>query len=414
MSIPQGSLLETDTTGSPRPIAIFIRSLKGHGAGRSTINLANTLADRGHAVDLVVVRAAGEFLSDVSPRVRLVALASGGALALLRFGLRRPKDCLALLPVLTGRTPFMNIGAVMTLSDYLKRDRPIALLSALNFGNVAAVIAGDLAGGDTKIVLTQRNHLTSDIEGRRGRSGIYRRIMRRFFSRADAIVAVSQGVADDLALYCTPRSGRIDTIYNPVATPSLYRKAAAPIDHAWFGEGQPPVILGVGRLMPQKDFATLIKAFARVRAQRPAKLMILGEGDQRGMLQALVKAQGVADDVSLAGFSDNPFAYLTRADLFVLSSTFEGLPGVLIQALACGCPVVSTDCPSGPVEILEGGRHGALVPVGDVEKMAEAIVRALDRPADREALKARGAFFSEERAVCAYEKILGAPIPAQP
>jgi len=158
---------------------------------------------------------------------------------------------------------------------------------------------------------------------------------------------------------------------------AFYAKADAPVEHPWFQPNQPPVILGVGRHHFQKGFDTLLRAFARVRQQMPARLVILGEGPERPNLERLAAELGVAADVDLPGFDPNPFRYMRWAGVFVLSSRYEGLPNVLIQALACGCPVVSTDCPSGPSEILDGGRYGALVPVDDVEAMAQAIVRAL-------------------------------------
>jgi glycosyltransferase involved in cell wall biosynthesis len=170
---------------------------------------------------------------------------------------------------------------------------------------------------------------------------------------------------------------KVHVIYNPVVSPELYEKADAPLEHPWFRSNQPPVILGVGRHRPQKGFDTLLRAFARVRQETPARLVILGEGPERPNLERLASELGVAADVDMPGFDPNPFRYMRRAGVFVLSSRYEGLPNVLIQALACGCPVVSTDCPSGPSEILDGGRYGALVPVDDVEAMAGAIVRAL-------------------------------------
>jgi len=189
----------------------------------------------------------------------------------------------------------------------------------------------------------------------------------------------------------------------------MLEKARAPLEHPWFAPGAPPVVLGVGRLAPQKEFPTLIRAFARVRSQRPARLMILGEGktpDRRAALLALAGELGIAEDVALPGFQPNPFAYMARASLFVLSSAWEGLPGVLVQALACGCPVVSTDCPSGPAEILEQGEYGRLVAVGDEAALAEAIGSTLDNPPERDKLRARGADFSIDLSVDRHLDVL--------
>jgi len=231
-------------------------------------------------------------------------------------------------------------------------------------------------------------------------------VIRCVYPWADAIVAVSNGVADDLSLTAGIPRERITTIYNPVVMPELHEKARAALNHPWFAPGTPPVLLGAGRLVAQKDFTTLIKAFARVRAVRPARLMILGEGEQRGSLEGLARELGVSADVTLPGFVLNPFPYMARASVFVLSSAWEGLPGVLIQALACGCPVVSTDCPSGPVEILENGKYGPLVPVGDDEVLAQAILSVLNTLPDRDRLRAQAAMFSMARAADQYLKVL--------
>jgi glycosyltransferase involved in cell wall biosynthesis len=172
--------------------------------------------------------------------------------------------------------------------------------------------------------------------------------------------------------------------------------------------------MGLGRLEPQKDLATLVRAFARVRRDRPARLLIVGAADKpadtpgrTATLRALATEQGVADDLDLPGWTDNPFAWLSRAAVFVLSSRHEGFGNVLVEALACGCPVVSTDCPSGPAEILESGRYGRLVPVGDDVAMAEAIGATLDTPPDRVPLRERAGAFTARRGVARYEALLG-------
>jgi glycosyltransferase involved in cell wall biosynthesis len=173
---------------------------------------------------------------------------------------------------------------------------------------------------------------------------------------------------------------KIKVIYNPVITPELFAKAEEPLDHPWFRPGEPPVVLGVGRLTQAKDFPTLIRAFALVRKERPARLMILGEGEERPKLEALVRELGLEEDVALPGFVGNPYKYIARAGVFVLSSAWEGLPTTLVEALALGTPVVSTNCKSGPEEILEEGRWGRLVPVGNIEELAKAIGESLSMP----------------------------------
>jgi len=209
---------------------------------------------------------------------------------------------------------------------------------------------------------------------------------------------VARELLDELAL--TP--GSVETIYNPVVNQGLLDKSREPLDHPWFTAGAPPVILGVGRLTEQKDFATLIRAFARVREKREARLVLLGEGRLREELEELARHLGIHEDVGMPGFVDNPFRYMARSAALALSSEYEGLPGVLIQAMACGCPVVSTNCPGGSEEVLDSGRFGQLVNVGDADALASALASTLSTPLDRDVLIRRAEEFSVEQAVDNY------------
>ena len=330
-------------------IALFLPTLSGGGAERSFLNLAEGLCRTGRPVDLVVARASGPYLSQIPAGVRLVDL--GASRTLL---------------------------SLPALARYLRRERPAVLLSALDHANIVALWAKRLARVPTQVIISVRNTRSAEATTETTlRSKFVWFFARRFFPAAEGIVAVSHGVADDLAHSMDIPRDRIHVIYNPVVSEALLEKSRQPLEHPWFAPGAPPVVLSVGRLHPQKDFSTLLQAFARVRASRSVRLMVLGEGEERGRLEALASELGLGDDVSFPGFVDNPFAYMRRASLYVLSSRFEGLPGVLIQALACGCPVVSTDCPSGPSEILDGGRYGPLVPVGDAPALACAVSSAL-------------------------------------
>lgn len=317
------------------------------------MNLAHGMVDRGHAVDLVLVKAEGAYLSELSRHVRLIDLKSD-----------------------------RTVTALPRLVTYLRKERPGALLATPGHANIIALWAGKLAGVKTRIVV--REAITPSrseaYHAKRRKTRIISCLTRWSYPLADGIVAVSEGVAEDLSNTYGIRKEKIRTIYNPVVTPDIFTKALAPVPHPWLAEGSPPVIMAAGRMNRQKDHATLMHAFALVRQQHCARLMILGEGAERPRLEALAREMGIESDVSFPGFATNPFAYMARARVFVLSSTFEGLPNVLIQALALGTPVVSTDCPSGPWEILQGGRFGLLVPVADSSAMAGAILHCLRKP----------------------------------
>jgi glycosyltransferase involved in cell wall biosynthesis len=279
--------------------------------------------------------------------------------------------------------------------------------------NIEAVLARRLAGVKTRIIVSERNALRGGHLQHGWPARFLPALIRRAYDQADAVVAVSDGVADDLAAWSGLPRAQIATIYNPVVTEELRRLQREPIDHPWFQPGAPPVVMSAGRLGRAKDFPTLIRAFAQVRRLRPARLVIFGKGKSEAKtaksiagLQALAAELGVEGDVALPGFVANPFAYMARAATFALSSINEGLPGVLIQAMACGCPVDSTDCPSGPAEILAGGRYGRLVPPGDDKALAEAILATLEAPPPAALLRERAGWFSVERAVAQYERLM--------
>ena len=401
-----------DRNPAPSHIAFYLPELTGGGVQRRTLTLAGELAGQGHRIDLVLCQAEGTLRDQVPPQVRVVCLdpeplwrARCAALA------ADPKGLASLtLPVLLAKKPSRSLAYLSSLARYLRNERPHALLAAKPHPNLEAVWARNLAHAETRIVVSERIALS----GKVSTSRMWKRrylppLIKRTYQMADGIIAVSQGVADDLAAVTSIPRGRISTIYNPVVGPELLEKAAAPLDHPWFAPGSPPVVLGAGRIHPDKDFPTLLRAFARVRKQRPARLMILGEArrdERHKALLELAEELDIAGDLVVPGFVGNPYAYMSRAAVFVLSSLWEGLPGVLIEALACGCPTVSTDCPSGPREILENGDYGVLVPMGDDAAMAEGILATLADPPDKDRLRARGAEFGIERSARQYLELL--------
>lgn len=335
--------------GPDNRLAIFVSNMDGGGAQLSMLRLARGISERGYGVDLILARAEGQFLPEVSKSVRVVDLNA-----------RRVSTSLP------------------ALVRYLRRQQPVAMLSALDYVNIIALWARRLAGKPVRVVVSERStlsHSAADSSSQRGQ--LIPPLARIFYPWADGIVAVSNGVADDLAQITGIPRERVRVIHNPVVTSELMDKAKAPLNHPWFEPGQPPVVLAVGRLAAEKDFPTLIRALALVRKDGPVRLLILGEGEDRKPLEVLVEQLGLQADVSLPGFMTNPFAFMAKASLFVLSSKWEGLPSALIEALYCGTPLISTDCPSGPREILAGGEYGRLVPVGDVTQLANAIKSTL-------------------------------------
>jgi glycosyltransferase involved in cell wall biosynthesis len=392
--------------GDSRHLAIFIRSLEGGGgAERMMVSLARGFQERGHRVDLVLGSASGAFLDDVPEAVRVVELGRRSVLRALPMLLREPANALRLAPAFRSVIPHWVLGCIPDLVRYLERERPDAMLSALNYSNIAALWARRLADVQTRLVVSERNTLSYRARvGRRNEE--LPKLARAFYPWADAIAAVSDGVADDLAEAAAIPRARITTTYNPVVGPEIAQLAREPLDDPWFADSEVPVVLAAGKLKPQKGLDVLLEAFARLRERRPARLVVLGEGDLRRALAQQASGLGIEKDVAFPGFVENPFRYMAAASVFVLSSRWEGLPGVLIQALACGCPVVSTDCPSGPREILDGGRYGELAPVDDPEALAEAIDRTLDRPRRAEELIRRADEYSTRRSVDRYLALL--------
>jgi glycosyltransferase involved in cell wall biosynthesis len=366
-------MLEPKSTNQRLLISIFLPSLEGGGAEHAMCNLAIGLAGRGLPVDLVLAKKIGPYLRDVPPTVRVIDLAS-----------RR------------------LIASAPKLVRYLSRENPRCLISALTHANIVAIISHLLAGSRTKLIVSEQvSFLEAQIHARSLRDRLLPILMRLLYKKADSIVAISRGVADQVAIALGGSANEITVIYNPLVSETLLQRAAESVDHPWFSQREPPVVLAAGRLVPQKDFQTLLRAFAILRRTRMARLMILGEGPERAMLYKVAQKMGIADDVEMPGFVENPYKYMKRAKVFVCSSLFEGLPNVLVEAMACGTPVISTNCPSGPSEILEQGRWGRLVATGDVGGLAMAIEQVLDEVAHPN-VRSRAAMFTIKNITDAY------------
>lgn len=366
-------------------VAIFIPSLEGGGAERVMVTLANAIATRGFAVDLVLGVARGPYLKDVSPAVRIVDLNAGRV-----------------------------IKALLPLARYFQRESPVTALVAITHASVVALVARALARTHIRLVISERSTISVDANHARGAIAHFTyALVPRLYAMADGFCTVSQAASLDLARFARLAPERVHTIYNPFDLARIDALAAEDPGHPWLGASQPPVVLAIGRLTAQKDFPTLIRAFRQLRNAREVRLLVFGEGELRASLERMVIEQGLMEVVQFPGYVRNPYSWLARSSLFVLSSLWEGLPGALIEALACGCPVVSTNCPSGPEEILQGGLWGRLVPVGNANALAHAMAETLDTP--RRELpdgRRRAADFGLDRAVDAYLNILG--MPAQP
>ncbi len=343
------------------------------GVERMMLNLCEGLILLGNPVDLLLIKDRSRHLETAHPDIRIIKLRASHALS-----------------------------ALPELICYLRRVRPSALLSAKDRANRIAIAGRHLAGVPTRLAVRMGTHVSASLEGRPDIvKTLWRSMIRFFYGRADEIVGNSRGIVDDLSAIAGLPMARMTVIPNPVVTDRMAALAAWPVSHPWFMEGEPPVILGSGRLTRQKDFATLIRAFAQVRQERRCRLVVLGEGRDRAMLEELAGELGVQKDVDLPGFVDNPYAFMAKASLFALSSIWEGAPNVLVEALALGVPSVATDCPSGPAEILAGGRYGRLVPPGNAGAMARALLETLETPPEagflREAVAEYGMAVSSRR-----------------
>jgi glycosyltransferase involved in cell wall biosynthesis len=353
-------------------VAVLLPHLEVGGAELSMLRVAQGLAGHGLVVDLLTPRPWGGLLDRLGPRLRLVALQGGS----------------------TGR-------ATPDLAHYLTRTRPAVLISGQPHLNIAAVAACALAGGRTRVALIEHAPLSHEIACYGGwRYRALTRVAPPVYRRAAAVVAVSGGVREELRRLVPGLEPEI--IPNPVLPDDLALLQAAPGGHPWLADGGPPVIASVGRLAVEKDFPTLVQALALVVRHRPARLLILGEGPERERILATARQLELADRVALPGRVANVFAPLSRAKVFALASRFEGFGNVLVEALACRLPVVSTDCPVGPREILADGRFGRLVPPGDAPGFAAAILAALEDPSPPPGLAAHLRPFTLQASVAGY------------
>jgi glycosyltransferase involved in cell wall biosynthesis len=296
------------------------------------------------------------------------------------------------------------------LTRLLARLRPAVAISGKLDDDRVLVAARERAGTPTKTYFRVGNPLGVRVrtKTRTPWTAWWKRSqLKRLYRRPDGFIAVSRGNERDLRTELNVRGDRIRVLPNPVVTPGLIEDGSGVPDHPWFVEGEPPVVVAVGGMRQQKDFATLIRAFARLRHQQECRLVLIGDGRQMARLQSLVRALGIAADVAFPGWLSNPYPWVSSASVLALSSLWEGFGNVIVEALALGTPVVATDCPYGPGEILQGGAYGRLVPGRDDSAMAQALSETLREPLSPTLLRQAVAPYTLEASAAAYARALG-------
>ncbi|HEY6577797.1 MAG TPA: glycosyltransferase [Rhizomicrobium sp.] len=346
-------------------IAFFLDSLPSGGAERMKINLARELSDLGHRIWFVLTKREGVLLPLVPTDAEVIDL-------------KARRTALALWP----------------LSRFLRAYKPDVMVSSFGHNNIVAIAAKALARAKTRLIITQHAALEAECKDQGGIKYALLPISYRLLGRhADEIIAVSRGVKEDMCTVTRLPAERITVVYNPVVSAETERLAEQPVMHPFFNANSVPVFLAVGRLVPQKNFFLLIDAFAEVRKKRPVRLAIIGDGPLRASLEERCRIRNVAQDIAFLGFQENPIRYMKRASALIMSSDYEGFGNVLVEALAVGTPVISTDCPYGPAEILGGGRYGILVPVGRPEALAAAMETVIHTPIPASVCKSRASAF---------------------
>lgn len=360
-----------------RRVAVFIPSMHGGGAERAMLVFCGELVALGLRVDLLTVTMEGPLRHLIPPGVSVIDLKSR------RTSLALPK-----------------------LVAYLKKTRPEALYSTIMNANVVAAMARLLSGLRVPTIVRESNAPLSSPKSTISRWVTYK-VAPFLYQFASGVIAVSQGVADELGTMAPHMKERIRVIPTPVISDDVLRQGDVHVDHPWFTRREKPIIVSAARLEQHKGFLTLLQAFSELRVSKDARLVILGQGSMRAQIEAEILRLDLRDDVALVGFQHNPFAYMSKGDAFVLASEFEGLPNVLVQAMAFGTPIVATDCKSGPSEILCGGRYGTLVPVGDVGALAKGLEYALNQPRQLEAMDHARVVYGARNAAHEYLAMAG-------
>jgi len=363
---------------SRKRVAFHFATLAQGGVERMRIVLAEEFMKNNIDVDFVLCRAEGPLLASVPPGVRIINL-----------NVRRSMNS---LPGLIG---------------YLKREAPDVMVASLPHQNISSIIAKRLSGARTRVFVTFHNAMSEEGNAKNGSFiRLIPHVYKVLLPLADGVIAVSQGVARDLQERTGISKGMVEVLYNPAFPSNLVERAGEPVMDPVFDESS-PLLISVGRLHPQKGYDTLLAAFARARNLINCRLAICGEGAELGRLQQLAVELGVETYVNFLGFQENPLKYINRSSRFVMSSRYEGFGNVLVEALACGKPVISTNCNYGPSEIIDDPKYGILVPVDDIDSLSDAIVQSIKTEYDAEVLKKRAMEFSSELVAMKYLDVLG-------
>lgn len=366
-------------------ITFFIASLECGGAERNTINLLKSLNRQNYVVSLLLAQKKGDFVKDVPKEIPIISLNTASLLSIFFY-----------------------------LITYFHQNKTDIFISNFPRFNAVSLLAKKFSGSKTKIIIIE--HLSFFLLSKTAKTSSHRFIARFFFPYfikifyrgADAIVCVSLGIADEIS-DIIGRVAKIKVIYNPVVDDTILEMAKKEVSHPWFADTGIPVILMVGRLSKTKDQPTLFRALDIIIKKQPARLMIVGDGTEKEKLIKLVNQMGLSSNVAFLGFQNNPYKYMKQASVFVLSSLQEGFGNVIVEAMACGTPVVSTDCASGPSEIIQDGVNGLLVLPQNPTALADTILKILHDPVLAEKFsiegKKRAEFFTIKKSVQEYEKV---------
>lgn len=363
-------------------LSFFIPDLTVGGAEQVTVAIVNGLSERGYNVELLLSRSQGKLIPQLENHLEVVVLPPS-------------------------KTTVLGVGAnIPWLVSYLRRKKPAALFPHLCHVSVVSLAVCRLFDTDTLVFPTHHSALTSS-RNQSSRDRLVKGLVPYLYPLADRIIAVSAGVADNLVDETRVSRESISVLHNPVDVESVRTRAKQSVDHKWIDDEDKDVILFVGRIADQKDLKTWLRAFEKVHERDPdTRAILVGQGPERGNITKFAEERGISDVVSLPGFVENPYGYMARSDVFLLSSRYEGLPTTLIEALACGCPIVATDCPSGPREILADGTYGPLIPVGDASGLADAVRETLAHPVPAEKLRGRADDFSPDAVFDDYERFI--------